>query len=182
MSAHINGYALALFSIAKDNQKINHYKKQASLLLKLIDKNDQYKKIMDSKQISFEKKENLIEEAFGNLLNKEFKFFLFILIKRYKFKIINKVLKKLVKFINEENNIGEGIIYTHDKLTQDDINKIQTKVSKLLNKKIFLENKIDKNIVFGFKIQVGDKIIEDTLFSRVEVLKAKLLEKEKNEY
>lgn len=182
MNVHINGYALALFSIAKDNQKINYYKKQSTLLLELIKKNVEYKKIMDSKQISFTKKESLIEESFGKILNKEFKHFLLILIKRHKFKSIDKILKKLIKFINEENNISEGIIYTYDKLSLVNMNQIQEKVSKLLNKKVFLVNKIDKNVILGFKVQVGDEIIEDTLSSRIEKLKNKLLEKRKDEH
>ena len=182
MNNHINGYALALFSIAKDNQKIDYYKKQSILLLELIGENEKYKKIMDSKQISFAKKESLIEESFGKILIKEFKHFLLILVKRYKFKTIDKILKKLIKFINEENNISEGTIYTNEELNLKDIKKIQEKVSKLLNKKVTLVNKIDKNVIFGFKVQVGDEIIEDTLTSRIEKLKNKLLEKEENEH
>lgn len=182
MNVHINGYALALFSIAKDDQKINYYKKQSTLLLDLINENNEYKKIMDSKQISFTKKENLIEKAFGKNLNKEFKNFLLILIKRYRFKFLDKILKKLIKFINEENNISEGIIYTYNKLNLNKINKIEQKISKLLNKKVSLVNKVDKNIIVGFKVKVEDEIIEDTLSSRIEKLKNKLLEKEKDEH
>jgi F0F1-type ATP synthase delta subunit len=51
MNVHINGYALALFSIAKENKKLDDYKKKSLLLIEIINQNDDYIKIMDSKKI-----------------------------------------------------------------------------------------------------------------------------------
>jgi F-type H+-transporting ATPase subunit delta len=178
MNVHINGYALALFSIAKENKKLDDYKKKSLLLIEIINQNDDYIKIMDSKNIDFNKKVKLIKEAFSKNLNKEFQNFLFILIKRHKFRIINTILNKLIKFINEEKKIIEGIIYTSNKLSLEEIKKIENKISKILNKKVSLKNKLDSKIISGIKIQVGNKIIEDTISSRFKLLKKELLEKE----
>jgi F-type H+-transporting ATPase subunit delta len=165
MNVHINGYALALFSIAKENKKLDDYKKKSLLLIEIINQNDN-------------KKVKLIKEAFSKNLNKEFQNFLFILIKRHKFRIINTILNKLIKFINEEKKIIEGIIYTSNKLSLEEIKKIENKISKILNKKVSLKNKLDSKIISGIKIQVGNKIIEDTISSRFKLLKKELLEKE----
>lgn len=176
MSEHINGYALALFSLAEEEKKLNQYKTQSVSLIESFKENAEYITVMNTKSIHADKKHEMIQKAFKgfdkNLVN-----FMFVLSDRSKFHLITPVLEKLVKLINNKLRINEGYIYTVELLTKAELAKITKRTETLLNKKLTLINKVDKELISGYKIVVGDELIEDTVMLRLEELKNQLLER-----
>ena len=178
MMEHINGYSLALFSLAKEDKKLKEYKKQSMKIIESLASYKDYIKFMDMHDININLKKELVKKAFKKELNHNLFNFLLVIIDRKKFKIVNLVLIKLIKLINKEINISEGVIYTSKKLNAKELKDMKKRIEKTLNLNISLENKIDNEIISGFKVQVEDSIIEDTVSSRLEYIKNKLLRKE----
>ena len=54
---------------------------------------------------------------------------------------------------------------------------MEAKTSQLLNANVILQNKIDKNLVGGFKIQVDDFIIDQSIKRKLSDLKTTLLKR-----
>lgn len=175
---HINGYALALFSLAKEEKKLKKVKEDSSAILEALKSGEEYLELLRSKRIDFESKEKMIQTAFKgadkNIIN-----FLLIVAKKGNAKIIAHVLAKLVSFINDELGIKEGFVYSTTKLTPDQMKKIETKVSKQLGFKPTLTNKLDPELISGFRVVIGDEVIEDSIASRLQQIKYELLREEK---
>lgn len=174
MVEHINGYALALLSLAKEENKLKQYKTQSEQIIESIEENPKYLEIMSTKSIDKEVKKELISAAFARM-NKNLLNLMFILSERHKFKMLVHILEKLIKFINTEEKINEGIVYTNEKLTPATIKSLEKKVSTSLGLKVKLVNKLDAEIISGFRIIVDDQLIEDTIESRLAGLKETLL-------
>ena len=174
MTEHINGYALALLSLAKEENKIKQYKTHAEQIIESVEANEKYLDIMTTKSIDSSTKLELIKEAYKSI-NKNLMNLMFILVERHKFKLLVPVLKKLIKFINNEEKINEGVVYTNEPISPAMVKKLETKASKDLGIKVKLVNKLDADIVSGFRIVVDDQLIEDTIESRLEDLKQTLL-------
>ncbi|MDD7898336.1 F0F1 ATP synthase subunit delta, partial [Metamycoplasma hyosynoviae] len=64
---------------------------------------------------------------------------------------------------NQKLNIKYGVIYSTLPLTKLEIEKITKKVCQKLNSEVYLENKIDSNLIAGIKIKIGDYIIENSI-------------------
>ena len=60
-------------------------------------------------------------------------------------------------------NVKYGIIYSTEKLSKEEITKFEKKLSKKLSTEVLLVNKIDKSLLAGIKIKVGDYIIENSI-------------------
>ena len=178
MTEHINGYSLALFSLAKEEKKLKQYKTQATSVVEALSEVEEYEVVLSSKSIDSDKKIKMIKQAFSKKLNKNLLNFLFILVERNKFRIAKPALLKLVKFINQEKKIHEGVVYTSVKLTPKELKDLEARVSKILSMKVNLVNKIDTEIISGFKVQVGDELIEDTIASRLAGIRNQLLRKD----
>lgn len=178
MIDHINGYSLALFSLAKEEKKIKQYKDEANLIIESLMDTKDFESFLDAKSIELEIKNKVIEKSFGGKIDKHILNFLLILVERHKMRVAIPALKKLVKFINENLNINEGVVFSSEKLSPKELKDIQIKTEKVLGIKIYLENKIDFEIISGFRIQVGDEVIEDTVASRLEDIRNQLLGKE----
>ena len=174
---HINGYALALFSLAKEEKKLKKMKDGALVISESLKDNEDYLHLLSSKRLDMTTKEKMVAKAFKgmdqHLIN-----FILITAKTGKATIVVPVLNKLTKYINEDLNIKEGIVYSSQKLTSVEISKIETSVSKQLGFKPKLINKLDAFLVSGIKVVVDDEVIEDTVSSRLEQIKQLLLREE----
>jgi len=174
MTEHINGYALALLQLANEDKKILLYKKQSNLILSAIIENPKYTAILDSKVIEFKTKEKLIDKAFANV-NKNLKNLIKVLAQRQKASLLRHILKKFIHIVNKQENIREGIVYSVEKLTPQQMKSINKKIDQMVNHKVNLENKIDKELIYGIKVVVNDRVIEDSAISRLYNLKAELM-------
>ena len=174
---HINGYALALFSLAKEEKKLKKMKDGALVISESLKDNEDYTHLLSSKRLDMATKEKMVAKAFKGV-EKHLINFILIVAKSGKATIVVPVLNKLISYINEDLNIKEGIVYSSQKLTGAEIKKIETKVSKQLGFKPKLVNKIDAFLISGIKIVVGDEVIEDSVESRLEQIKQLLLREE----
>jgi len=179
MTEHINGYALALFDLAKEEKKLIAYKDQSLAIIDAIEANEGIVAILNSKGTEVAKRQDLVKKAFAKV-NKTLRNFLFILVERSKFQVAVPALKKLVKFINQAKKVNEGTVYSTEKLSPKQIKDIEVRTSKMIGSKVVLINKLDATLVSGIKIQVGDEVIEDTVLSRLEQIRNELLEREEN--
>ncbi len=178
MSDHINGYALALFSLGQEEKKLKNYKDNAMDLIHAFAHNPDYIKLLDSKSMPNEMKHQMIQKAVGKKVEKSILNFIKILVDRSKVNLLVAILTKLIKLINTDLKISEGIVYTISPLNKGELSKVESRTSKMMGHKITLRNKIDAELVSGLKIVVGDETIEDSILSRLEFIKYELLDKE----
>ncbi|MCK5806794.1 MAG: ATP synthase F1 subunit delta [Mycoplasmataceae bacterium] len=179
MQRHIDGYSLALLSLATEEKKLKQYKEQSLLIYNSLKEVDDYEHFMESKSVSKDMKKEMLTKAFKKKLNKNLFNFLLLLVDRNKFVVCKPALLKLIKLIDIKLDIHEGIIYTPVKLTPKEIKDIEKKLEKELKIKPTLINKIDVELVSGFKIYIDDELIEDNVFSRLEDIRNQLLGKDK---
>ena len=85
--------------------------------------------------------------------------------------IASDILMEFDRISLNELNIKKGIVYTTIKLTKQQIEKLNEKVSKMLKANVFLVNEIDTKLIGGLKIVVDDYIIDDSLKYRLISLK-----------
>lgn len=179
MSQLINGYALALLSLAKEEKKLKDYKFGSLSIVEALEENHDYIHLLNSKGIEWDKREEMVKSAFisteKNLVN-----FMLVLAQHGQAKLAVPVLKKLVREINSELGIKEGVVYSTEKLDQTQISKIENSISTKLGFKITLVNKLDAELISGIRVIVGDEIFEDSIVSRFAQIRNELLEREEN--
>ena len=170
----INGYSLALYSLAIENKKIEEYKKQASEIIEALKGNEEYLQIISSKRISTEQKEKLISSSLKGI-NKDLKHFVLLVAHSSKALIIPKVLEKMIKLINEKLGVKEGVVYSPEKLSAAQIKSVEKSIKGKLGFIPTLTYKLDKELISGIKVVIGDIVIEDSIHSRLDQIRQELL-------
>ena len=83
--------------------------------------------------------------------------------------------EEFVKIALNELNIKSGVVYTTIKLSSKQIKGLEKKVSSILNANVTLTNKLDESLLGGFKIQVEDYILDDSIKNRLSNLKQTII-------
>ena len=72
-------------------------------------------------------------------------------------------------------NIEESSITTTFNLDQKSLDVVKSFAEKITDKNIILENNINKEIVGGFNLKIGDRMIDCSVSSKLKNLRKKLI-------
>lgn len=166
------GYSLALFSIAKEENKVNEYFNDAKTLFNLFSNPDYdpFIHILTSRNIAQSKKEKIINETFKSL-DKYFLNFLKLLVSKNRFHLIKNIINLFINYCCDYLKIKEGIVYSSTLLSSPNIKSIEQKLSNQLECKVSLKNLLDKELISGIKIFLDNTVIENSVISDLEQIR-----------
>ena len=171
MDSVASRYAIALLSIAKEENKVNEYVNEVENLLNIFESNSDLVLLLKDFGLSKDEKKETLSLCFENKLNEYILNLLYVLIDNKRGNYIVDVCNEFVRIGLNELNIKRGIVYSTIKLTLKQLKGMESKISKMLNANVTLRNIIDENLLGGFKIQVEDYILDDSMKYRLEKLK-----------
>ena len=78
----------------------------------------------------------------------------------------------------ERKNILSAVVKTAVPLLDSEISDLQEKLEKQYNKKIIMATEIDKSLLGGVYVRVGNDVIDGTIKSKLEEMKDIMLKRE----
>lgn len=173
-------YASALLSLAKEEGKVKEYKSALKSLLSVFNDNPDLSKYLKSYFVKNESKYKIIDELTKdfNLLNLHS--FLKLLVFKHRFNSINSIVDEFIKECNETIGIEEGYVYSTNTLSDEQMSNIEDAVSKKLDHKVELKNKIDSTLIGGIKVVVHDYVFDGSIKNKFETMKTSLNERRIN--
>ncbi len=162
-------YAEALFSLAKDTSQIEAVLTEFKVVKASFD-NEIYQFLLHPKIKKQDKKEIINKYVKNDLLKR----FIFVLIDNSRIEILNDVLDEFEKLIDNQNKTMKVQVYSHKLLSPGQKQQLADNLAKKHNRKIELENIVDKSIVGGLRIEFEGMILDDTINNYLNSLKANL--------
>lgn len=163
-------YALALFSLASEKKENEAIYQELNQLIQGLD-DDSFKFFLNPK-IENKEKHQVIEKVLKNqLLINFFK----ALIDNNRFNFVEEILKAYKELLNESQNIGELIVFSNKALSQENKDKLIQKFTKVLNKKIIINEVIQPSIIGGVRIEYQGSVIDQTVDASLEQIKSSLI-------
>ncbi|WP_338972413.1 F0F1 ATP synthase subunit delta [Spiroplasma endosymbiont of Panorpa germanica] len=168
----ISNWGHALFSIAKKENKIESYMEQANVIIEILKKNQGIIKILTTPNIDLDKKIIIVDEVFSrNKFDTYIVNAIKILVRQKSFIYCRAIFKKLRKNLLEEKHILYGTIWSTIELEENQIKKIEEKISKKLQENVILINKIDPKLIGGLQVIVKGNTFDGSLRGKLEAIK-----------
>ena len=169
-----NRYAEALFQIGEEEKLTDKLYQELSEVVSLIKTNQDLFSILKSPVISKKEKISLIDNIFENKININIKNFLKILIEQNRISFIPDMAASYKELLNEKNNILEGFVISAIPMKKEEIKELEEKLSQKYNKNVTLENQVDKSILGGVLVRLGNEEIDGTVKNRLDKMKEQL--------
>lgn len=160
-------YAIALYEVAKEKNKVDEYLKDFEEVVNLLKNNEDCKMLIDHPEISTKQKRDIFKKLFEDKIDEGLLTFLLVLIDRGRIKFAEEKLNELKKVHLERNNIIQVEIRTVISLEEDEKKSLTDKLQHKYNKEIILQEKLDSDIIGGIYLKVGNDIIDYTLKSKL---------------
>ena len=170
-------YASALFSLAVDDHKVIDYQKEAKELKKIINDNQDFVLLLDSRFLSIEERmhnaELLMKGFSPDVVN-----FIKIIIKHNRICYLKDILEAFNSLCNESQDIVEGLIYSAFPLGEDTLLKIKKKISQIEKHEVDLLPRIDPSLIGGVKVVINSHVYDGSIKNQLEKMQIDLLRKE----
>jgi len=156
-------YSQALFEAGKEENMLDEYLEEIKLINEVFSEYKDFFELLKTPNISINEKKNIIDETFEGKVSSEIKNFLKIILDKRRIKNIFEIIEEYEKLYNEHNGVVKADAYTTMPLDEDTLKSLEDKLSSITDKNVKLENKIDKSLIGGIKITLGDKVIDNSL-------------------
>lgn len=175
MDSVANRYAIALLSIAREEGKIKEYHDEISKIVEIFNNNKDLLYLLKSYGLSINEKRQALKEIFENKINQYILNLFYVLVDNKRGGFVLQTCNEFIRLALNELNVKSGIVYTTINLTGQELKAMEEKMSSILNANVTLTNKLDSSLIGGFKIQVDDYILDDSIKTRLTNLKQTII-------
>lgn len=164
-----NRYAKALFRI--HNGDIPKAKKLAEVLsvVNQLFADKKVRKVLVSPAMPADLKRDIlyyaVEKAAGS---EEMKRFIDAIINSGRVAVLPEISSSFHQLINKKEGVVEATISSVTPLSDEDLKNLGSYLQKIENKKVQITQKIDKSILGGFVIRVGNSLLDLSLRTKLE--------------
>ena len=170
-------YALALYEVAEGEGKVQEYLDDLREICDLIENNHDFYEVIKHPQISTRRKKKTFISIFKGKIDEELLSFLLILIEKNRILFLREKLSQMELIDLERKNTVKGLIKTAIPLLPEELDKLQNLFETKYNKKIIFETQVDKEVLGGVYIRVGNDVIDGTIKSKIDEIKELILKK-----
>ena len=155
-------YSKAIFEIAEEKNQVKEIYEMLNSAMVLYRTDKEFKNFILNPLIDSEQKKSVLNKIFGKDNSDNLNILLYILDKG-RMNCIKYIVAEYLKIYYRKNRILDVKATFTKELTDEQKKKLIDKLSQKTGKEINLEIKIDKDILGGGIIRIGDKIIDGSI-------------------
>ena len=155
-------YSKAIFEIAEEKNQVKEIYEMLNSAMVLYRTDKEFKNFILNPLIDNEQKKSVLNKIFGKDNSDNLNILLYILDKG-RMNCIKYIVAEYLKIYYRKNRILDVKATFTKELTDEQKKKLIDKLSQKTGKEINLEIKIDKDILGGGIIKIGDKIIDGSI-------------------
>lgn len=169
-------YAGGLLEVSKEKNTCKKTLEDLTFVVDTINQNSSLREFLLNPQFGNEEKKNMLKIMFEEMTCKELIVFLDILIDKNRIPHIEGILKEYRRSFFEEEKILDMKIVTATTLEDSEIKAIAGKYRDLYNMQdVVVTVEFDELLIGGLKIYIGDMIVNNSVRTRLEMLKQHIL-------
>ena len=166
-------YAKATLAYANENKFSDKVAKEMQGLIELYESSKQLKGLLSNPFLPNKKKQLILRSIVPNSSDVTQKL-LNLLTSNSRLFLLKEVAKSYIQLFSEQQGELNATVISAIPLTQNLEKQIHNKLEDYSGKKIYLLNKIDKSLLGGFILKIGDMEFNSSLAYKLKTFKAKL--------
>jgi F-type H+-transporting ATPase subunit delta len=163
-------YAEALLISAKAEGVLVEVAESFTAVLEVTSGHKDLVTFIDSPQVRTEEKKELIQKVFGQKIEKVLLNFFFLLIDRNRIANVRDIGEVFADLVEADQGVVRAEVVTAIALPDDLAAGLKSKLAAFTGAKIVLEQKIDPAVIGGVCVTMGDKVLDGTVRTNLDLL------------
>ena len=164
-------YAEAFLQVAESRKEVDQVVDQAKAVLALWHDSPELRQAMASPVLEVEAKKAALEKLFTDQLTPSFLNLLKLLADRQRIGVLDAVLDRMLELYREQRNIALANVTSATALSDEQQAELSNKVQAVAGTdKLEIKLSVDPDLIGGFVVKVGSKVIDASLAGQVRRL------------
>jgi F-type H+-transporting ATPase subunit delta len=164
-------YAEAFLQVAESRQEVDQVVDQAKAVLALWHESPELREAMSSPVLEVEAKKTALQKLFSDQLTPSFLNLLKLLADRQRIGVLDAVLERMLELYREQRNIALASVTSATALSEEQQAELSKKVQAVAGTdKLEIKLSVDPDLIGGFVVKVGSKVIDASLAGQVRRL------------
>ena len=162
-------YAEALLESAQEKKAIEETNDDVTLIIELLSKSLELRAFLDNPLITPIIKKNVLKDLLLNQVNNFVLNFLLVLVDRRRITLLDSIVQKYLELSYKLDSVTIAEVKTTIALTEVQQSNLVQKLKYMTDsKEVKLVIKIDPELIGGFVIRVGSKVIDTSLAGKLK--------------
>ena len=170
----VRRYAEGMLLVAKDHGTILQLANELERLTTMLEGNKELRQIVEHPLIHAEAKMNILKGVFNESLSLSVYHLLSLLFKRKRAEYIIAIAHRYQQFAQEERGEITVEIETTKPLSDTEMAMWQERIGKATGKKVTPIVKINQQLIAGYRVKLGDRVLDATLSGALRQFDQKL--------
>lgn len=168
-------YATAFIELAEKQDLLDKFDSDLALVKETLKEYKELKDFFEHPLIQSSDKKEVAEKIFKEHISIFTLNLIKLLIDKNRIFILSLIPDHYKAFLNKKRNISTAKIITAIEIDESIKNRVKDKLEAMFKQTIQIETAIDKEIIAGMIVQVGDKVIDGSIKTRFENMKKQML-------
>ncbi len=170
-------YARALFELAEEESDLLKTEKNIQSLLEIYNSIEEFKNFIKNPTQSFSNQLEVINQVSLSLkFSKTLKNFLSILVVKRRIFFLKKIILSFLKLSALKRGELSAKLISSKELTNEELKNISVELSKIIGSDINFNFELDKDLIGGFKMQLGSLMIDTSIKNKLKKYEQIMLE------
>ena len=168
-------YARALYEVAVEENKLNEFGAELKSVTDTVYSQADLADFINHPRINAEAKKKVLGDIMPEQLSGSVHNFIMLLLDKRRESLLKEISKEFTAMSNAKQDIVEAEVTVAYPLSSEQEAKLVDKLSKSTGKTVKIQTKIDKSIVGGVVVKMGDKLIDGSVTSKIKSLGKQLM-------
>ncbi len=174
-------YAQALKDLAHERKVIDRVFADMTAILDLVQATPELQVFFANPVIKNETKKATVKSIFGSIVGPDTMSFLLLLCDRNRENLLEEIGESFIDMRNEELGVVKTDVFSVVDLTDVQVKELQKRVVSMTGKTPKFNFKKDPSLIGGFKVRIGDTVIDGSVRHQLEKLRERFVEESINE-
>jgi F-type H+-transporting ATPase subunit delta len=172
--ARIQGYARALFEIARAEGTLDEVEDELFRFARSYESSEELRSALTDDQVPAEKRQAIVEDLLGGKATSTTTQLVSMVVGSGRGRDLPAIVDQLVRRAAGSKDLDVAEVRTAIALTDDQQARLKAALENATGKSISLKTVVDASVLGGIVAPIGDTVIDDTVRTRIDQLKSRL--------
>ncbi|MEK8131685.1 F0F1 ATP synthase subunit delta [Paenibacillus filicis] len=167
-------YAKALFEIAKEQQAEQQIEQELNAVLAAVQSNADFHRLLVHPALDADAKKKLVDDVFGGSISDTVRNTIKLLVDNGRESQLVSLISYYTTISDEAAGKAKAVVYSPQALSEAEVKSIESTFTQVTSKQIRVESVIDKSLLGGIQIRIGDRLYDGSLSGKLKRLEKAL--------
>jgi len=167
-------YAKALYASAEEAGVVEKISGELQLAAQIYKEEEQFRAILSHPGVENDAKFDLFKQSFGEALSELVYNMVKLLIERGRLALLPSICQAYLEIADERSGRAQAKVYSVYPLTDEDKRAVEAHFSKITGKQISVDNIIDRSLIGGIRVRIGDRLYDGSVAGKLQQLQNQL--------